>query len=124
MRTWCITILLLAACHKAAPEKAKFRAICKPDALLENIQCTVENIGKVRGRACVTSREQVPKSRPLVAQRVCTKQLEPGEALSFKPSFYQVKNLHAVCAPDGVWVCLDEIVETPDMLTENIPGQK
>jgi len=126
MRTWCNTILLVlaAACQKQQPEKAKFRASCKPNNTLDGMECTVENVGKKRGRACVTSREQVPKSRPLIAQRICTKPLEPGESHSFKPKFDRVESLQPICSPDGQWICRDEIVETPEMLGENIPGEK
>jgi hypothetical protein len=124
MRIWCFTVLLLAACQKQQADKAKFQASCKPDDNRDHMVCVVENIGKVRGRACVTSREQVPKARPLIAQRVCTKPLEPGEKLTFKPKFDRVETLQPVCAPEGTWICRDEIVETPQMLGENIPSEK
>lgn len=124
MRSTLLLLLLVAACQKQQAEKPQFRASCKPNATLDGMQCTVENVGKVRGRACVTSREQVPKARPLIAQRVCTKPLEPGEQLSFVPKFDRHESLQPVCSPDGQWICRDEIVETPDMLGENIPGQK
>ena len=124
MRT--MLLLLLVACQKTPAEKAKFTAVCKPDANLDNVVCTVENVGKIKGRACVTSREQVPKSTPLVAQRVCTKELGPGEKLTFTPKYDRLgkQTVHDVCAPDGQWVCRDEIVETPEMLTENMPSLK
>ena len=122
MRTWCL-LLLVAACQKQAAQQPEFRASCKPDATFDTMTCTVDNIGQRRGRACVTAREQVPKSRPLIAQRVCTKQLEPGESLTFKPHFENVKTLQSVCAPDGKWICRDEIVETPAMLGENLPAE-
>jgi len=88
------------------------------------MECSVENISKTPGRACVTSREQVPKSRPVIAQRVCTKVLAPGEKLDFKPKFDRYETLQPVCSPDGTWICRDEIVETPEMLGENIPSEK
>jgi hypothetical protein len=121
-----VLLLLLVACQKT-PEKAKFTAACKPDASsYDFVECTVENIGKVKGRACVTSREQVPNSVPLVAQRVCTKELAPGEKVTFRPKYDRLgkQRLQAVCAPQGQWVCRDEIVETPEMLTENLPSMK
>jgi hypothetical protein len=71
----------------------------------------------------VTSREQVPKKRPLIAQRVCTGVLEPGKSHAFTPKFEGLDTLQPLCAPDGTWVCTDEIVETPEMLDQNIPGQ-
>lgn len=124
MRSWCFLVLLVAACQKDQPAKPSFRASCKPNGTLDGMECVVENVGKIRGRACVTSREQVPKSRPLIAQRVCTKVLEPGEKHAFSPKFDRVESLQPMCSPDGQWVCRDEIVETPEMLGENIPGQK
>ena len=120
MRPWYL-LAVLVACQKQAPE---MRASCKPDDNLDNMICTVENVGKQRSRACVTAREQVPKAIPLVAQRVCTKPLEPGEKLTFQPKFDRYPTLQPVCAPDGKWVCRDEIVETPAMLTENLPAEK
>lgn len=123
MRTWYLLLLVAAACQKQAAPAPEFRASCKPDNTFDNMTCTVDNIGKRRGRACVTAREQVPKSRPLVAQRVCTKQLEPGESLTFKPKFDNVQTLQPKCAPEGKWICRDEIVETPAMLTENLPAE-
>lgn len=125
MRGWCILIVMLAACQKQEAEKPQFQASCKHDATFDNIDCVVENIGKRRGRACVTARVQVPKSRPLIAQRVCTKPLDPGQRLSFRPKFERTTDgLQKICAPDGQWVCRDEIVETPEMLTENIPEDR
>jgi hypothetical protein len=118
-----IMLLLFAACQKDAPPVATFRASCKPNANLDGMECTVENIGANPRRACVTSREQVPKSRPLIAQRVCTKVLAPGEKHSFVPKFDNTPSLQPACSPDGKWVCRDEIVETPEMLDKNIPGQ-
>ncbi len=123
MRTWCLVLFVVAGCQKQQAAPSEFRASCKPDATFDTMTCTVENIGKRRGRACVTAREQVPKSRPLIAQRVCTKQLEPGQSLTFKPSFENVTTLQPVCAPEGTWICRDEIVETPAMLTENLPAE-
>jgi hypothetical protein len=123
MRTWCLVLLVAAACQKEAAQQPEFRASCKPDATFDNMTCTVDNIGKRPGRACVTAREQVPKARPLIAQRVCTKQLAPGESLTFKPKFENVTTLQPVCAPEGTWICRDEIVETPAMLTQNLPAE-
>lgn len=122
MRTWCVLVLLVA-CKKSAPPAAEMRASCKPDANLDSMICTVENIGKVRSRACVTAREQVPKSQPLIAQRICTRPLEPGETLTILPKFDRHATLQPVCAPDGKWICRDEIVETPAMLTQNLPAE-
>ena len=114
--------VLLVACKKTEAPAPKMRASCAPDSNFETMTCTVENVGKVKSRACVTAREQVPKARPLVAQRVCTKALEPGEKLTFKPRFELHANIAPVCAPDGTWICRDEIVETPEMLTQNLPA--
>ncbi len=124
MRT--LTILVLFVLHGGCKKQSatpEMRASCKPDTNLDSLICTVENVGKHRSRACVTAREQVPKAIPLVAQRVCTKMLEPGEKLTFKPKFDRYESLQPVCAPDGKWVCRDEIVETPAMLTENMPAE-
>jgi predicted methyltransferase len=117
-----LLLVLLVACKKTESPTPAMRASCAPDSNFETMTCTVENVGKVRSRACVTAREQVPKSRPLVAQRVCTKSLEPGEKLTFRPKFELHANLAPVCAPDGTWICRDEIVETPEMLTQNLPA--
>ena len=119
-----MVLVMLAACHKQPAEKASFRASCKPNSTLDGMECVVENIGKRPGRACVTSREQVPKSRPLIAQRVCTKPLAPGETHAFRPKFDRVESLQPMCSPEGQWICRDEIVESPEMLGENIPGEK
>lgn len=124
MRLALALLLFTAACTKAKPEGRVFRASCKPNATLDGLECVVENIGKVAGRACVTAREQVPKNRPLIAQRVCTKQLAPGESHAFQPKFDRVASLQPACSPEGKWICRDEIVESPEMLGENIPGQK
>jgi len=124
MRTWIMfAVVMLAACKKTDKpvDKAAFKASCKPNPTHDGMDCTVENISTKPGRACVTSREQVPKSRPLIAQRVCTKVLQPGEKHAFSPSFDRYPTLQPVCAPDGTWICIDEIVETPEMLGENIP---
>jgi hypothetical protein len=122
MRTT-VLLLFLAACSKAAPPAAQFRASCKPDANHDNMECTVENIGKKPARACVTSREQVPKKQTLVARRICTAVLEPGKTQLLHPRYDGLESLQALCAPDGTWLCTDEIVESPEMLGENIPGQ-
>ena len=123
MRT-ALILLLLAGCSKAEPT-AQFRASCKPDANHDNMECTVENIGKKPARACVTSREQVvPKKKTLVARRVCTKVLEPGTNQVLHPKYDGIESLQPLCAPDGDWLCKDEIVESPEMLGENIPGQQ
>ena len=119
-----IMLVLFAACQKDTAPAVSFRASCKPNATLDGMACTVENIGTKPARACVTSREQVPKSRPVIAQRVCTKVLAPGEKLDFKPKFDRYETLQPVCSPDGTWICRDEIVETPEMLGENIPSEK
>ncbi len=121
MRSWCV-LLILAACQKE--QKAEFRASCKPNSSMEGLDCIVENTGKRRGRACVTAREQVPNKTPLIAQRVCTGFLEPGKGHAFKPKFERYESLQPECAPDGKWICRDEIVESPQMLGENIPGGK
>jgi hypothetical protein len=117
-----IALLLFTACQKDAPPEPSFLASCKPNANLDGMECSVENIGKRPGRACVTSREQVPKSRPLIAQRVCTKVLAPGEKHAFIPKFDRTPSLQPMCSPEGQWVCRDEIVETPAMLGQNIPN--
>jgi hypothetical protein len=119
-----IMLLLFAGCQKdVAKPIVSFRASCKPDANHDRLECSVENIGNRPRRACVTAREQVPKSRPLIAQRVCTKVLAPGEKHEFVPKFDHTPSLQPLCAPEGQWVCRDEIVETPEMLDQNIPGQ-
>lgn len=119
-----LLLLALVACQKDVPTPtASFRASCKPNANLDGMECVVENIGTTPRRACVTSREQVPKSRPLIAQRVCTKILAPGEKHAFVPKFDRTPSLQPMCSPDGQWVCRDEIVESPEMLDKNIPGQ-
>jgi hypothetical protein len=119
-----VVLLLVAACSKDQP-KAAFRASCKPDANHDHVMCTVENTGKKAARACVTSREQVvPKKKTLVAQRTCTKILAPGESQTVKARYDGLESLQPLCAPDGEWLCRDEIVESPEMLGENIPGQK
>ena len=112
-------LLLLVACQTDA--KPAFRASCKPNANLERLECIVENIGKKAGRACVTAREQPPKARPLIAKRVCTKSLAPGEKAEFTPKFDRIESLGPMCAPDGQWLCKDEIVELPHELGDNIP---
>ena len=117
-----LCLLLLVACSKAKPApSASFRASCKPDANLEHMLCTVENVGKQAGRACVTSREEVPKSIALVAQRICTKVLAPGEKQELQPKFENMESLQPKCSPEGTWICRDEIVESPEMLGQNIP---
>ena len=112
-------LLLLVACQKET--KSDFRASCKPNATLDGLDCVVENVGKKAGRACVTAREQPPKVQPIVAKRVCTKSLAPGEKQSFKPKFDRVESLQPICSPEGTWVCKDEIVEQQHELGDNIP---
>lgn len=124
MRARWIAVLVAAGACQKSPEPARFQASCKPNSALDGMECVVENIGTRPGRACVTSREQVPKSRPLVAQRVCTGVLEPGQKHEFRPKFDRYPSLQPVCSPDGTWICRDEIVETPEMLVQNIPGQE
>jgi hypothetical protein len=124
MRTLVLVLFITACQSKQEPPKPAFRASCKPNATLDGMECSVENISAKPGRACVTSREQVPKSRPLIAQRVCTKVLAPGEKHAFRPKFDRYESLQPMCSPDGTWICRDETVETPEMLGENIPNQK
>ena len=114
-------LLLVLGCQK--DDAPKFRASCKPNSSLDGLECVVENVGKRAGRACMTAREQPPKSQPVVARRLCTKVLAPGEKTpTLVPTFDGKPNLQKICAPDGTWVCKDEIVETPQMLGENIPA--
>ncbi len=122
MRRWCLAILLLAACQK--DDTPEFHATCKPDSTLSGMECTVENVGKTTGRACFTAREQPPKAQPLIARRLCTKVLAPGEKQTgMTPKFELVENLQPKCSPDGTWICKDEIVETPQMLGQNLPAE-
>jgi hypothetical protein len=115
-------LVFVLGCKRDAPE---FRASCAPNSALDGLQCVVENVGTASGRACMTAREQPPKAQPLVARRLCTNVLGPGEkSPPMVPTFDRKVNLQKLCAPDGIWVCKDEIVETPQMLGENIPGRR
>lgn len=122
-------LLALAGCQKKkqepVAEKGGFSAVCNPDATFDNIECTIENTGKAAGRACVTSRIQVPKQQTLMAPRVCSRVLQPGEKLAFKPKYDNLPKdgLQRTCAPEGKWICRHEIVETPAMMTENLPRE-
>ena len=119
-----LLLVLLVACHEDEP-KAEFRASCKPAASNDAIECVVENVGKRPGRACLTAREQPPKKPPLIAKRLCTKVLAPGEkSATLAPKFADAPDLQPICAPDGTWVCKGDIVEKPHELGDNIPDGK
>ncbi|HLL21784.1 MAG TPA: hypothetical protein VK427_06625, partial [Kofleriaceae bacterium] len=98
-----LVMIVLAACEKDAPKppEPQFHASCKPNATLDGLECTVENISRKPGRACVTAREQVPKKQPLVARRVCTGMLEPGGKMMFRPKFELAESLQPMCSPEG-----------------------
>lgn len=119
-----LVITLLCACKKDVPEKPELRASCKPNPASEALECVVENVGKQPGRACVTARVQPPKAQPLIAKRLCTKALAPGEKVSLSPKFDGHASLQPVCSPDGQWVCKDDIVEQPHELGDNISDGK
>jgi hypothetical protein len=126
MRAVPFLLLVFAACQKKADApKPTFTATCKPDQVLERIECVVENIGKTKARACITAREIPPKGQPFIAQRVCTKALEPAEKITVKPHFENLKGtFQPICSPDGTWLCKDEIVERPEQIGENVLGGK
>ena len=56
---------------------------------------------------------------PLIARRVCTAVLEPGQAVEVMPPFEQIERVRRAntlasrCLRQGQWICRVDIVETP-----------
>jgi hypothetical protein len=120
-------ILLIVACTKE-PAAPSFRASCKPNEALEALVCSVENVGKASGRACLTARldftKDPKKQQMFVAQRACTAVIEPGKAVTVKPMFDE--DIRKKCTPDPPteFSCEISILETPQALGENLPSMK
>lgn len=112
----------LAACALAAcdaPAEPLLAAGCVPDVAMEQVTCTIRNNGTAASRACFTARVQPEVGMPIIARRVCTAVLEPGQATEVKPPFAQLERarhgqtLASRCMQAGVWTCKIDVVETP-----------
>ncbi|MBA3818252.1 MAG: hypothetical protein H0X17_05125 [Deltaproteobacteria bacterium] len=109
-----------AACGSA--KDPRFKAACAPDAALEKVVCTVENVGKARGRACLTATQDLPQGRPLIAQRACTGVIEPGGTATLVPRF-DGDLAKCVTLQPHEWICKGHILESERALGENIPPE-
>jgi hypothetical protein len=109
-----------AACGAAA--EPMFAAACGPDPTMEQVTCTVRNNGTAAGNACLTVRAQPETGMPLIARRVCTAVLAPGQAVEVTPSFEQIERVRRAstvasrCLRQGQWICRVDIVETPGQM--------
>jgi hypothetical protein len=107
----------LGACGSAA--EPMFAAACGPDPTMERVVCTVRNNGTAAGNACFTARAQPETGLPLIARRVCTAVLAPGQAVEVVPPFEQIERVRRAntlasrCLRLGRWTCRVDIVETP-----------
>ncbi|MDQ3368729.1 MAG: hypothetical protein M3680_25145 [Myxococcota bacterium] len=103
-------------------KQPRFKAACAPDAALEKVVCTVENVGQARGRACLTATQDLPQGRPLIAQRACTGMIEPGQAATLVPRF-DGDLAKCVTLQPHEWICKGHILESDRALGENIPPE-
>ncbi len=107
----------LAACGSGA--EPRLAAACGPDVTMEQVTCMIRNNGTAASRACFTARVQPPAGVPLVARRVCTAVLEPGQSAEVMPPFEQLDRVKRAgtlagrCLRQGRWLCKVDIVETP-----------
>jgi hypothetical protein len=119
--------LALASCEPA--REARFSASCAPDEARETVRCTVTNHGTKAGRACITPRVQPPTGVPIIGQRLCTKSIEPGAALTMTAMFDQLERarrdttLASRCARNETeWICKTDVVEQSSLaMTDNAP---
>jgi hypothetical protein len=107
----------LAACGPDA--EPRLDAACAPDAAMEQVTCKIRNNGTAASRACFTARVQPEAGAPLIARRMCTAVLEPGQATEVKPLFEQLDRVRRAdtlvsrCVRQARWTCKIDIVETP-----------
>jgi len=121
-------LALAAAACSPAPEPL-FRATCTPGAGMDRVTCTIRNDGKQASRACFRARAQPEAGEPLIARRVCTKVLEPGQSIDAAVQFELGRHLSTAlvttqCMKDGRFACKLDVVETSYEMTRDIPRER
>src|SRR5258705_107209 len=75
----------------------------------DRVSSTIRNSGTRASRACLAVRAQREGAPPLIARRVCTQILEPGQSFELTPPFEQLdrlrrsKTLPSRCLMQGRW---------------------
>lgn len=121
-------LAVVAGCEPAA--EPLMAATCAPSAAMDRLTCTVRNSGKKASRACLRARVQPQEGAPLIGRRVCSKVIEPGQAVEVTPLFEQLglrqpaDVLAGLCVVNGQWACKVDVVETPREMIENVPKER
>ena len=124
-------LALAAAVAACDPEpEPLFGATCAPSASMEGVTCTIRNHGKKASRACFRARVQPETGDPIIARRICTRVLGPGQSAEAPAQFEQVGGiapsgqLVAQCARNGEWACKVDVVETSREMAEDQPKER